>query len=126
VLLQELHTSVDCPALAERETEIPVRPDCRRYWRGVVDVGRAVVGPAAESVPQMRRSALPHSGDIAGLKRNRLQKAHIVFFARFRLVSVARVARPKHSCAAPLHSRCPRQASGVVEEVYLYLYLASR
>jgi hypothetical protein len=123
VLLQELHTNVDCLAFA---VEISVRPGCRRCWRGAVDIGRAVVGLAAECVPQMRRFALPHSGDIVGLNRNHSQKAKVAFFARLRLVSEAKVARPKHSCAALLHSHCPRQASEAVEEVCLYLYWASR
>jgi hypothetical protein len=78
-----------------------------------------VVGLAAESVPHMRRSALPDWGDIVGLDQSHWQKARIAFFVGYRLVSVEEVARPKHSCAAPLHSRCPRQALEAVEEVYL-------
>ena len=120
VLLQELHTNVDCLAFAEREAGISVRPGYRRCWCGAVDIGRAVVGLAAECVPQMRRFALPHSGDIVGLNRIHSQKAKVAFFARLRLVSEAKVARPKHSCAELLHSHCPRQASEAVEEVCLY------
>jgi hypothetical protein len=119
VLLQELHTNVGFLVHAEREAEILARPDYRRYWCDAVDIVRAVVGLAAESVPHMRRSGPPDWGDIVGLDRIHWQKARIAFFVGSRLVSVEEVAHPKHSCAAPLHSRCPRQASEVVEEVYL-------
>ena len=119
VLLQELHTNVGFLVHAEHEAEILARPDCRRCWCGAVDIVRAVVGLAAESVPHMRRSGPPDWGDIVGLDRIHWQKAHIAFFVGSRLVSVEEVARPKHSCAAHLHSRCPRQASEVVGEVYL-------
>jgi hypothetical protein len=115
-LLQERHTNVGFLAHA---VETRARPDCRRCWCGAVDIVRGVVGLAAESVPHMRRSALPDWGDIVGLNRSHWQKEHIEFFVRSRLVSVEEVARPKYSRAAPLHSRCPRQASEVVEEVYL-------
>jgi len=120
VLLQELHTNAGFLAHVEREVAISVKPDCYRYWCGAVDIVRAAVGLATESVPHMRRSAPPDWDDIVGMGQGHWQKAHIAFFVASRLVSVEEVARPKHSCAAHLHSRCPRQASEVVAEVYLY------
>lgn len=86
VLPQEPRTSFDLLVRAEREVETSVRPGYHHCWCGAVGIGRAVVGLATEFVPQMRRSALPHSGDIVGLDRSHSQKARSAFLVRPRLV----------------------------------------